>query len=228
MKRILYPLLFVIVGSHAMAQKDVVLNTLAKYKIDESILDPKLRDKPTDISYDLKESVVTEGNEKITLAHYDATKAEDQRWTVISVDDQDPTSTEIKRFLKEHGKPPVPPVKIDDSSYKIDKEDANFLVISFKLDPASLVDDNAFLKDCRSFLTINLKTGKMVKAEGINEKPLKIKIFNVSKLNTYTEFDWIEADQRYLPKRDYINMIIKILGQDANTTTIFDYSNFKK
>ena len=68
----------------------------------------------------------------------------------------------------------------------------------------------------------------MVKAEGINEKPLKIKIFNVSKLNTYTEFDWIEADQRYLPKRDYINMIIKILGQDANTTTIFDYSNFKK
>lgn len=217
-----------VISSNAIAQKDVVLTTLAKHNLNESILEEKLREKPTEYSYDLKETVNTEGKEKIILAHYDPSKSEEERWNVISADDRDPTTAEIRRFKKEHGKPATPPAKIDDSSYKIEKEDANNLVISFKLDPASLEKDNAFLKDCRSYLTIDLKSGKLSKAESINEKPLKIKTFNIPRLNTYSDLIWNETEKRYFPKKDNINMVIKLLGQEAETTTIFEYSNFKK
>jgi hypothetical protein len=229
MKKILV-LAFLAIGSlQAMAQKDVVLAALAKYKIDEStILDDKLRAKPEDYAYDLKETVTTEGRQKIILAKYDPTKAETERWTVISEDDQDPTTTEIKRFKKEHGKAAVPPMKIDESTYKVDKEEGNNLTLTYKYDPASLVEDNAFIKDFRVYLTINTQTGKITKVENVNEKPLKIKTFNIPTLNTYSELTWSEADKRYMPKKDNTTMVIKLLGQEATTVTILEYSNFKK
>lgn len=228
MKRILTLALVLFIGQQAVAQKETVVTALAKYKLDEGILDEKLRTKPTDYSYDLKETVATEGVEKVILGHYDASKPEEDRWTVISSDDQDPTTTEIKRFKKEHGKAPYPPAKIDESSYKVEKDDAGILVVSFKLDPASLVADNAFIKDCRSYLTIDTNTGKITKAESVNEKPLKVKTFNVPVLNTYSELTWNEAEKKYFPKKDNISMTIKLLGQEVATTTIMEYSNFKK
>ena len=228
MKKLVIQAFVLLMGSQAFAQKDAVVSVLGKYKLDESILDEKLRIKPTDYSYDLKETVATEGTEKVILAHYDASKAEEERWTVISSDDQDPSTAEIRRFKKEHAKPPYPPAKIDDSSYKIEKEENGLLVISFKLDPASLVQDNSFIKDCRSFLTIDTKTGKITKAESVNEKPLKVKSFNVPVLNSYSELTWNDAEQKYFPKKDNINMTIKLLGQEVPTTTIMEYSNFKK
>ncbi|MDQ6482041.1 hypothetical protein [Dyadobacter sp. LHD-138] len=228
MKKIIIQVLTVMIGHQAFAQKDVVVNALAKYKLDETILDEKLRLKPTDYSYDLKETVATEGTQKVILGHYDASKSEDDRWTVISSDDQEPSTTEIKRFKKEHGKAPYPPTKIDDSSYKVEKDDAGVLVVSYKVDPASLVADNAFLKDCRLHLTIDTKTSKLIKVESTNEKPLKIKIFNVPVLNSFSELTWNETEQKYFPKKDNINMTIKLLGQEVPTTTILEYSNFKK
>jgi hypothetical protein len=228
MKKLLIQALVIAISHQAFAQKDAVVSTLAKYKLDASVLDEKLRVKPTDYSYDLKETVATEGTQKVIIGHYDASKSEDDRWTVISSDDQEPSTTEIKRFKKEHGKQPYPPMKIDESSYKVEKEEAGTLVISFKPDPASLVPDNSFIKDCRSYLTIDTKTGKLIKAESVNEKPLKVKTFNVPVLNSYSELTWNEAEQKYFPKKDNINMTIKLLGQEVATTTILEYSNFKK
>lgn len=228
MKKILIQAIILVVGHHAFAQKDAMLTALAKYKLDETILSEKLRVKPTDYSYDLKETVAAEGTEKVVMARYDASKEEANRWTVISVDDQQPTTTEINRFKKEHGKSPYPPAKIDDNSYKVEKDEAGTLVISFKLDPASLVSDNSFIKDCRSYLTIDTKNGKIIKAESVNEKPLKIKAFNVPVLNSYSELTWNETEGKYFPKKDNINTTIKLLGQEIATTTILEYSNFKK
>lgn len=228
MKTILIQALAIMISYQSFAQKDAVVTALNKYKLDVSVLDEKLREKPTDYSFDLKETVTTEGTQKVILGHYDASKSEDDRWTVLSSDDQQPSTTEIKRFKKEHGKQPYPPIKIDENSYKLEKEEAGALVVSFKPDPASLVADNSFIKDCRSYLTIDLKTGKLVKVESVNEKPLKIKMFNVPVLNSYSELTWNETEQRYFPIKDNINMTIKLLGQQVPTTTILEYSNFKK
>lgn len=228
MKKLLLLSVLALASAQSIAQKSVVVTALAKHNLDESILDEKLRAKPDEYAYDLKETVSTQGKEKVILAHYDPSKSEGERWTVISEDDQDPTTTEIKRFKKEHGKPAVPVMKIDESTYKIEKEEGNNLVISYKFDPASLVEDNAFMKDCIAYLTIDLKSGKIIKAEAVNEKPLKVKTFNVPTLNTYSELTWSEADKRYLPKKDNITMAIKLLGQELMTTTIMEYSNFKK
>jgi hypothetical protein len=90
------------------------------------------------------------------------------------------------------------------------------------------VEDNAFIKDFRVYLTINTQTGKITKVENVNEKPLKIKTFNIPTLNTYSELTWSEADKRYMPKKDNTTMVIKLLGQEATTVTILEYSNFKK
>jgi hypothetical protein len=229
MKKALLITILGLASVQAIAQKDVVSAALAKYKVEENLIfDDKLRAKPEDYAYDLKETVTTEGRQKVILASYDPSKAEAERWTVISADDQDPSTTEIKRFRKEHGKAAVPPMKIDESTYKIEKEEGNALTISYQFDPASLVEDNAFIKDFRVYLTVNTQIGKITKVETVNEKPFRIKTFNIPTLNTYSELAWSEADKRYMPKKDNTTMVIKILGQEATTVTILEYSNFKK
>ncbi|WAC10080.1 M61 family metallopeptidase [Dyadobacter pollutisoli] len=229
MKKALVMTILGLASVRAIAQKDAVSAALAKYQVQENLIfDEKLRAKPEDYAYDLKETVTTEGRQKVILASYDPSKAEAERWTVISADDQDPSTTEIKRFRKEHGKAAVPPMKIDESTYKIEKEEGNALTISYQFDPASLVEDNAFIKDFRVYLTVNTLIGKITKVETVNEKPFKIKTFNVPTLNTYSELAWSEADKRYMPKKDNTTMVIKILGQKATTVTILEYSNFKK
>lgn len=211
----------------ASGQKQAILTAFNKYGIDPAILEPKTKEQPDNYAFDLKYSTIAANKETITLAKFDPSKAEAERWTVVSVKGKAPSASEIKSFKKSHSKQPVN-ARVDESTYLIEKESPEYLVISFMQDPTSLPKEGQFMKDCRLHLTINLKTKRMEKLESLNEKPLKIKIFNAEKLDLVIKYNWDEKARRYFIESEDMNLIVKFLGQLAPMETLSEYSNYKK
>jgi len=211
----------------SFAQKSVILDAFTKYSIDPSILEMETKERPKDYMFDYKYTTITGNKESVTLAKYDPSKPEEERWTVISVKGKAAGASDIKAFRKNHSKPPVT-ARTDENTYKIEKENAESLVISYKQDAASLPAEASFMKDCRIYMTINLKTKRMEKLQSLNEKPLKIKIFNAEKLDLVVKYTYDEQEKRYFTESEDLNLIVKFLGQLAPMETISEYSNYKK
>lgn len=227
MKKLLTLLLLSVSALTVSAQKQAVLDAFKKHGIDTAVLGQNLKKQPDNYTYDLKYSTITGDKEAVTLAKYDPSQPADDRWTVISVKGKAPSSGEIKTFKKNHSKQPVAG-KTDDATYLVEKETPDYLVISYKQDPASIPEEAKFMKDCRQHMTINLKTKRMEKLQSLNEKPLKIKIFNAEKLDLVIKFTWNEEEQRYFTESEDLNLIVKFLGQLAPMETLSEYSNYKK
>jgi acetylornithine deacetylase/succinyl-diaminopimelate desuccinylase-like protein len=211
----------------SFAQKSIVLESFKKYGIDPGLLDPKSRDRPDNYTFDYKYTSVSSNKETVTIAKYDPSKEEQERWTVISVKGKAASASDIKAFRKNHSKPPVT-ATTDESTYTIEKVTADFLVISYKQDPASMPAEAQFMKDCRLYMTINLKTKRLEKLQSLNEKPLKIKIFKAEKLDLVVKYTYDEQEKRYFTESEDLNLMVKFLGQLAPMETISAYSNYKK
>lgn len=220
-------LALMVFGSSAFAQKSETIKVLAKYNIEASVLDQNTTDNTQSYAFDLKQTTSAGGKDKIEIASYDPAKPEDDRWTLTSVDGQNPTNAQIKSFKNAH-KTSTVGKKADDSSYKIVKDDKETVVISYKLDPALLDKDSGFMKDCITYLHFDTKSARMTKLETINEKPLRIKILNVPKLDTDVNFVYMAADKKYLPDNQKVMMTIKLLGQEVDTVIETVYSNYRK
>ncbi|ASZ12586.1 hypothetical protein KTO58_11595 [Chitinophaga pendula] len=209
------------------AQKSVVLDAFSKYGIDASLLEPTTLQQPTDYAYDLKATSTAAGKQTVTMAQYDPSKPAEERWTVVSVNGQSPSRGEVNSFRKEHAKP-ASSSRADDASYKIDKETADYLLISYKQDPTSLPKDASFMKDCRMYMTINLKTKKAEQSQVLNEKPVKIKMLTAEKFEIMVKYNWNSEAKRYFTVSEALDMQAKFLGQTANVETASAYSNFAK
>lgn len=227
MKKLFTVLLLSVSLLSASAQKQAVIDLLKKHHIEASILDQQSKQPVDDHAFDLKYSLINDNKEAITLASYDPSKPESERWTVISVKGKTPGKSDIKSFIKAHSKRPVA-VKIDEGSFLVEKETPEYLIVSYKQDPSSLPDEAKFMKDCRMHMTINLKSKRIEQLQSLNEKPLKIKIFNAEKLDLLVKLIWNEQEQRYFTESEDMNLIVKFLGQLAPMETISVYSNYKK
>jgi len=228
MKNLLSLLLFFLSILPTFAQKSAVLKTFAKYGIDTNILNPKSREKPKNYAFNLKYTSITNDKEIVTTANFDPSRPADERWTVIAIKGKSPSQSEIKTFRKNRSVPENISAAADDNSYKIEKENADQLVVSYKQDPSMLPQDASFMKDCRLYMTINLKTKRLEKLQSLNEKPLKIKIFNAEKLDLVVTFSFDEAEQRYFTLSEDLNLVVKFLGQLTPMETISEYSDYKK
>lgn len=227
MKKVIFLTILNLSVLMSFAQKSVVLESFKKYGIDPAILDPKSMQRSENYTFDYKYTTVTGNKETVILAKFDPSKPEEERWTVISVKGKAASASDIKAFRKNHSKPPVT-AKIDENTYKIDKVNADLMVISYKQDPASLPAEASFMKDCRLYMTINLKTKRLDKIQSLNEKPLKIKIFNAEKLDLVVKYRYDENEKRYFTESEDLNLMVKFLGQLSPMETISEYSNYKK
>ncbi|SHE49165.1 hypothetical protein [Pedobacter caeni] len=221
--------LFVLVASTltVSAQKTAVLDAFSKHGIDATILNPANVQEPDDYAFDFKQTTIAGGKTNVTIAKFDPSRAKEEQWTVVSMDGKSPSNGDIKTFRKGKVKPESPS-KADDASYRIESESAECLVVSYKPDPASLPKDAAFLKDCRLYMSINLKSKKLEQVQGLNEKPLKIKILNAEKLELTTRYTRNEETKRYFPVNEGLNIQAKFIGQAVNVQTITEYSNYSK
>lgn len=226
-KTLLVVCLLVASTLHVSAQKSAVLEAFSKNNIDPSILDPHSLKQPEDFAYEMKQTVIAAGKEKVTVATYDPSRPMEEQWTVVSVEGKSPSKSEINSFRKNQKKSDDAS-KTDDASYKIEKQTSDQLVISYMVDPGTVSKEAAFLKDCRSYMTINLGTKKLEQVQALNEKPVKIAILKADKLDLIVKYAWNDQAKRYLTTTSTLGIQAKFLGQSADIKTITEYSSYTK
>jgi hypothetical protein len=212
----------------ANAQRAVVASRLKALGIEEKIIDPTMRKRPENYSFDLAFTTVVADKEKKFLASYDGSKTGEDRWLVKSVNGKAPSKGDINRFMKQHRTVPDATLSVDESTWKIEKEDKNTLILSYKPSAATLPEEASFMKDCRTYLTIDLKTKRLEKLKTLNEIPLKVKIAHLEKLELNVNYQFNEESKRYLPLKEDVVMLIQFMGQMVSSETISEYSSYQK
>ena len=211
----------------ASAQKSTVLSAFSKHGIDAGILNADNLQQPVDYAFDLKQTTITTGKQTVIMAKFDPKGPKDEQWTVVTVDGKAPSKSDINGFRKNQNKQAASN-QPEEASFRLEKETPDHLVVSFKQDPGTISKDAAFLKDCRLYMTINLKTKKLEQLQAVNEKPVKINILNADKLELVTKYIKIDQGQRYFPMHQDLNISAKFMGQAVNVQTITEYANYTK
>jgi hypothetical protein len=209
------------------AQRSEVVKVFSKYQIDTAVLSVNSKQNSEAYFFDLTARVVTDGKEKVMVSKYDPTLSEDKRWILLTVNGKTPSKSDLKLFNKQHYSN-IPPTRANENTYKVVKEDSNEIVISYRVDTASLIADNKFLGDCDASLYINTKTGRMEKSEIMSTGSFKIKMFNAEGMNSNTTFFYDETDKVYLPLKEEVSLTIKLLGKPLETITINEYTHYKR
>lgn len=217
----------VMFASSVSAQKSKVLDVFFKYGIDSSILNPEKTKRPDNLAFDYKQTVITSAKETETIAKFDPSLSGAEQWSVVSIDGKSPSKSAVNSFRKNQSKASTT-TPTDDSTYKIEKETPDQLVISYKVDPSNLTKENAFVKDCKFYMTINLKTKKLDQIQTINEKPVKVNILTADKLDILLKYKWNEEAKQFVPVSENLTMEAKFIGQATNIQTITEYSNYQK
>lgn len=228
MKIFLILMTIMLIGiSSSFAQKQAVMSALAKYKLDESILNPNVKAAMENYYFDSRRLSITRDDQKTEVARHDPSKPAGQRWILVSVNGQSPSRKEQAAFDKEHNQVP-PKMKIDEGTMKLESDGQDRLVISYKYDPSSVPEESSFIKDCRAYQHINTKTGLLEKSATKNEKPLKIKVVNVPALNSEVNYTYDTDAKSYFIQNEKIAMTIKLLGIPVNSLITTEYTNYKK
>lgn len=222
MKKFFAVALFVVLHNFAFAQKDQVLSVFKKYNINEQVLDPNLRDNIEKYAYNLQRTVTLSAKDKVYQSSYDPTKDEASRWTLNTVNGKKPSKHDINAFNDEHAIKVH--FKVDESTYKVAKDDGKMVEITYQYDPSSLDSEHQFLKDCVITLFINAKTGLLEKSSELNLKNLKIKILKITKLTSDVNYLYNQASKSYTVSNETITVIIKMLGNEIPMITTNTYT----
>lgn len=221
MKRIVLAALLLL-SNVAFAQKEAVLQALKKYNVSEDVLRTNLKDNLEKYSHQVQRTVTVNEKDKVFISNFDPNAQDQSKWTLTTVNGKSPSKAEQKAFDKEHDM--KLDFKIDENTFKVAKDDGSSLEITFQYDPTSLDADHLFLKDCLYTLHINAKTGRLEKLTEINLKDLKIKILKVTKMSTVINYKYIEKDKVYVPIDSYIEIVIKMLGNELPMVTAEKYT----
>ncbi|MEX6690567.1 hypothetical protein QTN47_23850 [Danxiaibacter flavus] len=227
MKKLILVSSFLMGKSFIFAQKSAVIETFKKYNISTIILDSNAKQNAADYSYTVHATLITGGQKKVTEEKYHPAKNAAERWELVSVNGGAPSKTDKKLFNKEHNQQ-IPIAKPDSTSYRILKDDADYLIVSYHYDTSTLVADNNFMKDFPVTLYINKKNGRLERSEVISEEPFKVKVFKADYMMVNTTYIYIEKTDQYLPLQEETTMSIRILGRNAEIITSNEYSNYKK
>jgi len=221
-------LLALLVSLSAMAQKSVVLDKLKEYQFSEGLLTENLKDADAQYYFNLKTTTVETDKTKIEDGEFDPTRPIGQRWKLLSVDGNTPSKKEVKKYNKAHNTTQNDVNgQLDDNAWKIEQDDANTLVISFKYDKSTLPKKYAFLGDCKGMAFFNKSTKKLEKAEFVNVGDLKIKIFNVTNLDMVVYYS-PDDELAGLIEKEELLMNVKLLGEIVEIKEINEYSNYKR
>jgi len=228
MKKILFFIALTISVS-AFSQNEEVMKKLKEAGITGEVLSSNLKDSDAEYFYDVKITTVNSSETKVEECKFDPTKKIGERWILKTVDGGSPSKKDLKNFDKAHNtKQPNINGKVDESSWGIEKDDADYLVVSFKYDKTSLPKKYAFLGDCKGLAYFNKKSKSLEKAEFVNERPIKIKIFNVTKLDMAVYYFFNKEAQTYMIKKEDLDMQVKLLGQLVDINEKSEFSNYRK
>lgn len=228
MKHILY--LFLIGCSLSLhAQAEEIRKKLEAYQVSGELLTINLKDADAEHYFDLSSSTDNGGEIRTVESTFDPSKKVGQRWILKMVNGENPSGREIRDFDKLHNtKKQDINGKVDERSWEIIKDDADSLILGFKYAKKTLPKKYDFLGDCKGRAHFNKNTGHLEKAEFVNEKELKISVFNVNSLDMLVHYKFHEDEGVYLIHKEILDMEVKLLGQLVSIREHNKYQNYRK
>jgi len=209
------------------AQKTDVESKLIEYGITSDALDHAMKDAGAVYSFNLKTTTESDGKTDIEESHFAPNQPVGSKWILDSHNGNAPSKKQLKNFDKVHNtKVEGIDGKVDDTSWKILTDDESIFTISFSYDKSSLPKKYQFLGDCTGTAVFNKKTKSLEKVEFVNNVPLHIKFFNVSKLNMVVTY--IKFDGKFVMETETIDMTVDMLGQSITVKEKMEYTNYKK
>jgi len=226
MRKLLF-LIAMSVSFSSFSQTDDIKKKFEEYNMKADFLTENLKDADAQHSFNFKITTVTSQDTKVETGKFDVTKPVGQRWILLKVNGGTPSKKDLKNFDKAHNtKQDNVNGKVDDNSWKIEKDDDEYFVISFKYDKNTLPKKYDFLGDCTGKAYFNKKSERLEKAEFANDKPLKIKIFKVNELDMFVNYTYNEESKTYLISKENLDMKANILGQVIDIKEITEYSDY--
>jgi len=165
----------------------------------------------------------------VQVATFDPTKSKGERWTLVSVDGNDPSKLDRKTFNKTHKTPKKSVTgRIDDSSLKIEKDTDQELVVSFNYAEDAMPKKYSYLRECKGVIYIDKESERLKKVEYTNDTPVKVKILKVNHLDMEVDYTWRPEDETYVVIKEVLQMDASILGQEVSATEINVFSDYEK
>ena len=213
----------------SFSQQDEIKKKFEEYNLKVDFLTENLKDADAQYSFNFKITTITSQDTKVKTGRFDATKPVGQRWILLKVNGNAPSKKELKDFDKSYNtKQDDMNGKVDDNSWKIERDDDDYFVINFKYDKNTLPKKYNFLGDCTGKAYFNKKSKRLEKAKFVNDEPLKIKIFKVNDLVMDVNYAYNEDGKTYLVSKENLDMKVKLLGQLMDIDEITEYTDYKK
>jgi hypothetical protein len=214
--------------SYAQSTADEVRNRLKEFRIDEDRLSANLREEDAVHYYKIKSITGSMHGNVTSMAEYDPRRKSGTRTQLLTVNGEQPTRQEAKKFNKRFGrKGKYASGKIDPASYEIVKDSEDWFVIKFRFIKETLPDRYAFLGDCDAEL--HCRKDNMLVSYGRfrNFQPTKVKMFEADKVDIEIYFQFEEDTKSYVHEEARYYMDAKIMGIPTEVEVINYYSDYK-
>ena len=213
----------------AFGQKAEVEKKLQEYDIPGDFFVDNLKDENANHSFKIKTTNISDQNTYVEVGTFDPTLTEGERWTLISVNGNEPTNSQKKQFNKAHNESEVSGTNIpEDEDWKTLEDNDSELIIGFQYRKKNLPHKYKYLAQCKGKAFINKKEKRLEKVEFYNTEPIKVSFFHADKLDMVISYKLDEESKTYLIEKEEMLMDARLLGQSVEVKMTTEFSDYKK
>ena len=217
-----------LIPAASSAQLVNIKERLVEYNIPVDFLEHSIRN--ADRKFTFKYRMITgspDGTPVIYEIEYNPQRKNKDRWRLISVNGNSPEKKEIRDFNRiNNPRRKEVSAEIDESSYQVVVDNDQYFTYSFKYKEGSITSNRKFLEDCKGYVYINKKTGKIEGVRYENERETTVKMLKCTKIIAEYELEFHKATGMYLITGEEFEMTVKILGNEANLDSKGEYYDY--
>lgn len=159
---------------------------------------------------------------------FDASKKLGERFTLISVDGDNPRKKDIKHFNKEKNQVnEQKKLRLKDKGFFVEKENDQELIIGFNVPKEEINSNIAFMAHCTGYIHIDKETKHISKIEIKSNEAFNLKLFHITEMTISINISYSDEFQQYYVAVEKTIMKVLILGSISTFTINENYSNFK-
>ena len=159
---------------------------------------------------------------------FDSSKILGERFTLISVDGDEPRKKDFKHFNKEkNSTEPNEAIKLKDEDFSVKSNNEESAVIIFNIPAEQLNRQTAFMAHCTGYIYIDKKQGRITKIQIKSNEAFNMKIFHVTEMTININIAYNEEHKTYYVSNEQSKMKVLILGSIVDFNIKEEYSDFK-
>ena len=221
--------LFAVFSAYAQEHPDkqAVLAQLKEYNVAFNDMTLNAQPTSTDFSFTMQVETPDPQYPVTYLAQYDPAK--DPAWEMTSWNGKAPEKYQKKILEDRVERYAAAPVNVDESTLGSARE-GEYLVISFRIDPATAPSEYMYYKDCDGHAYINTKTGHLEKTVWTNFQPTKNQSVHVKKMLEEITFTLIDGVYHVAKETQHMGGSVDTKKGEASgeADQVITYSNFRK